>query len=317
MVQRVLVVGACGFLGQAVVAALRRKGIAVAGFDLAGGGDALHDGIELITGSVADRVALSEAVGRVGPCAIVSLAAFSRPATGLAISAEADRDAAFAVNVDGLRNVVEAALEHDVRRIVWSSSTVALGRTAGNAKVTVDEDATVRPCNIYGLTKALAERVSIYAHDVMGVDIAAVRPTLVLGPRHPYSGVLDPLKRLFAHRPADGPVKLSWGSRSFDIVHVEDVATAFLGLCLRPEPLSALYHVNGGATDIGEIVDVVTHLRPDLDVRLSKVEADEAYPLVSSKRLAAETGFAPRFSPREIVADCVRQANGLNGGANA
>ena len=317
MVQRVLVIGACGFIGQAVVAAFRRKGIAVTGFDLAGDCDAFGGGIETVTGSVTDRVALSEAVRRVEPCAIVSLAAFSRPATGLAISAEADRDAAFAVNVDGLRNVVESGLEHGVPRIVWSSSTVALGRAAGNTKLAVDERAIARPCNIYGLTKALAEQISVYAHDVMGVDIAAVRPTLVLGPRHPYSGVLDPLKRVFAHRPEDGPVALSWDSRAFDIVHVEDVAAAFLTLCLKPERLSALYHVNGGATEIVEIIDIVTQLRPGLDVRLSKLEADAVYPLVSSDRMAAETGFMPRFSPRDIVADCARQADWGKGGANA
>lgn len=316
MVRRVLVIGACGFIGQAVIAAFRREGISVTGFDLAGDHGALGDGIELIAGSIADRVALSEAVRRVEPCAIVSLAAFSQPSTGLAISAETDRDAAFAINVEGLRNVVETGLEHGVPRIVWSSSTVALGRTTGNMNVTFDEDAIARPCNIYGLTKALAEQISIYAHDVMGVDIAAVRPTLVLGPRHPYSGILDPLKRLFAHRPEDGPVELSWGSQAFDIVHVEDVAAAFLGLCLKPEPLSALYHVNGGATNIGEIIDAVRHVRPDLDVRLSRVEAHMVYPLVSADRMVAETGFVPRFSPRDIVVDCVRQADGPNGGAN-
>lgn len=316
MVRRVLVIGACGFIGRAVVAAFRRHGIAVTAIDLAADRGALGDDIELIAGSVTDRVALSEAIKRVKPHAIVSLAAFSRPSTGLAMSAEADRDAAFAVNVDGLRNVVESALEHDVPRIVWSSSTVALGRAAGEISATVDEGAIARPCNIYGLTKAMAEQISTYAHDVMGMDIAAVRPTLVLGPRHPYSGVLDPLKRLFAHRPEDGPVELSWGSQAFDIVHVEDVAAAFLRLCLRPEPLSAIYHVNGGATRIGEIVDVVTHLRPGLDVRLSRVEAETLYPLVSSERMAAETGFVPRFSPSDIVVDCVRQANGPNGGAN-
>ena len=307
MAERVLVIGACGFIGRAVSAALHRSGAAVYGFDLAAHRGNPPPDIDFIDGSVTDRPALSRAVQRIAPNAIVSLAAFSRPSTGLAISAEADRDAAFAVNVDGLRNVVEAGLEHGVRRIVWSSSTVVLGPAKSGA--TLDERAPLNPVNTYGLTKALAEQISRYARDVMGFDIAAVRPTLVLGPDHPYSGVLDPIKRLLAHRREDGPFDLEWGSHAFDIVHVEDVAAAIAALCRRTERLSALYHVNGGATTIGDIVETVMTLRPGLDVRLSAVEPDVVYPLIAADRIAAEMGLTPRFTPQEIIADCLGQSN--------
>ena len=309
MAERILIIGACGFIGQAVSAVLHRAGMQVIGFDVAAHRGGPSAGIDFIDGSVTDRRALSRAVQRTRPDIIVSLAAFSRPSTGLAISAEADRDAAFAVNVDGLRNVVEAALEHGVSRIVWSSSTVVLGPALVPGLAPLDEQAPSLPVNVYGLTKALAEQISVYAHDVMGLDIAAVRPTLVLGPDHPYSGVLDPIKRLLAHRPEDGRIDLSWVSHAFDIVHVDDVAAAIAALCGRTQPLSAIYHINGGATTIGEIVDTVTTAHPYLDVRLSTIEPDVVYPLVSAERIAVETGFTPRFKRHEIIIDCLRQSN--------
>jgi len=309
MAERILIIGACGFIGRAVSAALHRSGAAVFGYDLAAHRGDPPAGIDFIDGSVTDRPALSRAVKRIAPTAIVSLAAFSQVSTGLAVSAEADRDAAFAVNVDGLRNVVEAGLEHGGGRIVWSSSTVVLGPVKPGAAAVLDESAPLDPVNTYGLTKALAEQISRYAHDVMGLDIAAVRPTLVLGPDHPYSGVLDPIKRLLAHRPEDGPFDLEWGSHAFDIVHVEDVAAAIAALCRRTERLSAVYHVNGGVTTIGDIVATVRALRPGLDVRLSTVEPDVVYPLIAADRIAAETGVTPRFTPQEIIVDCLKQSN--------
>ena len=321
MAERVLVIGACGFIGRAVSTALRRQGMEIIGFDLATHPQARTAGGAHIDGSVTDRAALSNAVRRLKPDTVISLAAFSRPSIGLAISADVDHDAAFAVNVDGLRNVIEVAVAHGVRRVIWSSSTVVLGAAAPDRAAALDETAPTAPVNVYGLTKVLAEQMSSYAHRVMELDIAAVRPTLVMGPDHPYSGILDPLKRLFSHPVACGPVDLSWGTHRFDIVHVDDVAHAILALCQRPGRLSQIYHVNGGPTTASEVVDTVKALRPDLEVRLSESAPDTVYPLVSAGRIAAETGFVPRFTPQDVIADCVGRPTARHdyskGGINA
>lgn len=309
MGKRILVIGAQGFIGRKAVHSLAKSGTQVFGFDRSDftGPPAELEGY--FKGSITDRAALLDAVRETKPAAIVSLAAFSTGSHGLARSAEGDRDAAFAVNVDGLRNVVEASLEGGVARVVWSSSTVVLGPAAMAGGVCADESAPLRPVNIYGLTKALAEQISLYAHDVMNLDISALRPTLVLGPCHPYSGVLDPLKTLFSHLPENGPLALKWGSHAFDIVHVDDVAEAIAGLSAKPGRLAPVYHVNGGSTNIREIIDTVAELRPGLDVRLTHVPADVVYPLVSAARIEADIGFRARFRPRDIIGDCVQQSN--------
>lgn len=321
MAERVLVIGASGFIGRAVSTALRRQGMEIIGFDVATHPQARTADGDHIDGSVTDRAALSNAVRRLKPDTVISLAAFSRPSIGLAISADVDHDAAFAVNVGGLRNVIEVAVAHGVRRVIWSSSTVVLGAAAPDRTAALDETAPTAPVNVYGLTKVLAEQMSSYAHRVMALDIAAVRPTLVMGPDHPYSGILDPLKRLFSHPVASGRVDLSWGTHRFDIVHVDDVAHAILALCQRPGRLSQIYHVNGGPTTASEIVDTVKALRPGLEVRLSESAPDTVYPLVSADRIAAETGFVPRFTPQDVIADCVGRPTARHdyskGGINA
>lgn len=305
----VLVIGSEGFIGKRVVAALAKAGLAVFGFDRR---EAEADGGPLagaFVGSITDRDALRRAIGECRPETLISLAAWSDGAVGLAVSAEADPDAAFDVNVEGFRNMLGAALEGGVGRVVWSSSTVVLGPAGADRDGPVDEDAPPRPVNMYGLTKTLAEEISAYARRVSALDVAAVRPTLVFGPDHPYGGLLDPLKRLFAGGEDGGPVEVAWGSHAFDIVHVDDVAEAIRALACKPDGLAPVYHVNGGPITIREIGQTVLRRRPGTQIVIRDQEPAVVYPLVSSKRIEIETGFRPRFGARATIEDCIVNAN--------
>jgi dihydroflavonol-4-reductase len=97
------------------------------------------------------------------------------------------------VNVGGTRNVLQAALDARVRRVVFTSSAAAVGlpfdlRNGGNADrpvTLVDESidfnlpTTLSP---YGHSKHLAERVA-EEYITRGLEVVMVNPTVVLGPR--------------------------------------------------------------------------------------------------------------------------------------
>lgn len=298
---RILVIGSNGFLGRHLVAAIARQGAEAHGFDPGNDTNALL--ASHFCGSVVDPAHLNEALRKVKPDAVISLAAYVESGLGPGISAERDPDAAFSVNVEGFRNTIHASRKHGVARIVWSSSTTVLGSHQYHPGAMVDEDARRVPENVYALTKTLAEDIGTFEHGRNGLEVIAVRPTLVLGRAHTYQGILDPLKALFAAK--NGHLEVSWGSHRFDIVDTRDCGDAMLALAMAPQPLRAIYHVNGGATDIHAIVEVVKSLRHGLTVDVNETDNTPFYPLVSSDRIHADIGFRAAFTPDDIIRNCV------------
>ncbi|TXG92740.1 NAD-dependent epimerase/dehydratase family protein [Rhodococcus rhodnii] len=123
---RTLVTGSNGFLGRAVTAALRARGVPVIGLDL---GEPRPDapGPDVTEiGDVRDRGRLDEVFATHRPEVVVHLASIVNP--GATTTAEQEYD----VDVRGTRAVLDACLAHGVRRIVVSSSGAAYGYHSDN-----------------------------------------------------------------------------------------------------------------------------------------------------------------------------------------
>ena len=157
---RVLVTGDRGRLGRDVVPALEAAGHEVRGFDAAAGDDLLD----------ADGVRRAAA----GCDVIVHLAGITE-----------DRDApaadVFAVNVTGTWNVLEAAREAAVQRVVFASSGKAIGMLWRTPRYLPMDDAhpgpPVRP---YGLSKWAGEALCEAFTEQTGIATICLRPVLVL-----------------------------------------------------------------------------------------------------------------------------------------
>ncbi|MFB6087916.1 MAG: NAD-dependent glucose-6-phosphate dehydrogenase Azf [Haloarculaceae archaeon] len=87
-------------------------------------------------------------------------------------------------NIHGTRNVLEAAVEADVSRVVFASSNHAVGhyetdRTPGvyrtDGDLELDGTELPRPGNLYGVSKAAGETLCRYYHDEYGLTAACVR----------------------------------------------------------------------------------------------------------------------------------------------
>jgi dihydroflavonol-4-reductase len=88
----------------------------------------------------------------------------------------------YAVNVDGTRNVMQAALDCGIRRVVHTSSTAAMG-IHPNSLVDESYEFNVKPDRfVYGHSKYLAERV-VFEYIQRGLPAIIVNPTTVIGPR--------------------------------------------------------------------------------------------------------------------------------------
>ncbi len=173
----ILVTGATGFLGGALVRALRGRGDPVRALVRSGSsGEARADleglGAELAIGDVLEPDSLARAMK--GVTAIIHGA--GKLGRAGAIEREYLR-----VHVDGTRNVLEAARHGGVRRVMHLSSPGILGpipRSAPDA----DESAPYRPTNVYERAKAAAERAVHDFEAEHGAVAVVVRPEFVYGP---------------------------------------------------------------------------------------------------------------------------------------
>lgn len=300
---RVLIVGANGFLGSRAVRRFLAAGWAVHGFGPAPVVDLLEPWRGRIgehAGSVTDPGAVAAALEAAQPDVLLSFAAHGEGGAGLMRSGEAAPDRAFAVNVEGLRVLLQACAAAGVRRVLWASSTTVFG-PASEYPGPVDEDAPPRPRTVYGLTKLLAEEVSAFVRRRDGLDVCAVRPPLVFGPGRWYGGAAGVLDALIAAAARGEATSLSVPEGRFDLMHGDDVAEAFLHLARHAAPLPPVLHVNGFATDYAEIAAALARLRPGFRPVLDHVPAP-AYPLITAGRVAQETGFHPRLG----LADALR-----------
>jgi len=170
---RVLLTGSSGWLGRFLAPRLRAAGHDVVGLDLA-------PGINTdVVGSVADRALIDQVFAERGIEAVIHAGALHKPDI-----ARYPESAFFAMNVEGTRNLLEAAAAAGHDRFVFTSTTslmitdgIRAGKAGGAAEaVWLDEEfAPLAPRNVYGLTKLEAERLCRRVHDAHGLAVAVLR----------------------------------------------------------------------------------------------------------------------------------------------
>lgn len=180
---RVLVTGATGFIGLHTARALVAAGHAVralrrpesrsvdVGVPLGGG----H--LEWVEGDLLDPATLGDAVA--GIDAVIHAAG-----DVLQLGSPAARAHQRLVNVEGTRNLIEAAVAARVRRFVHTSSVSALGRPSPGTLGNEDTPYDWPPGLAYPESKRDGERLALKAGE-RGLDVVVLSPAMVLGPDDP------------------------------------------------------------------------------------------------------------------------------------
>lgn len=241
---RILITGSEGLVGSALRAALEDGRAQVRGLDLRGPcGEA---------GDVRNAQRVRDAVA--GCRGIVHLAAVSR-----VVWSERDPQSCRDVNVGGLRNVIETAVESTRRPwLLFASSREVYGQPD---HLPVTEDAPLRPVNVYGRCKVEGERLVEVARD-KGLRAAVVRLSNVYGSPHDHADRVLPAFARAALR--GGVLQVEGETHVFDFTHLDDTVRGILALIellsqgqTLPPPINLL---TGRPHTLGEAASLAVQL---------------------------------------------------------
>ena len=303
----VLVTGGAGFIGSNLVGALAGDGHPVRVLDDLSTGrkenlDGVAGNVEVVLGDVRDRALVRGALD--GVEVVFHLAALPSVARSVA-----DPRASHEVNVDGTLNVLLAAGDAGVRRLVYASSSSVYGDTPLLPK---HEEMPVSPRSPYAAAKLAGEAYCRAFSHVYPLETVCLRFFNVFGPRQDpasqYAAVVPRfVTRMLAGRPAE---VTGDGRQTRDFTFVANAVEACrLAASAGPEAVGQAMNV--GCADRISVLDLVglindllgqrldpvfTPARPG-DVRDSQASTDKA------KRLI---GYRPLVPVREGMAATVR-----------
>ena len=159
--------------------------------------------------------------------------------------AEDDSDRAWKVNMEGTRNVLEAARIFNVGKIVFTSTVASFG---AGVREPVHVDAPQWPVSLYGATKVAGERLGVYYYNRFGLDFRCVRLAAVVAPRGAPGGASGFCSLLYREAVENGKYEFYLKPQTrAPLIYVEDAVRALLDL--HDAPASALtrrvYQLNG------------------------------------------------------------------------
>jgi nucleoside-diphosphate-sugar epimerase len=238
---RYLVTGGAGFIGSHLVEYLAAEGHTIVVLDDFSTGkrenlEGMRGAIEIIEGSVTDTATCARACR--GVDFVLHQAALASVPRSLR-----DPAATHNANATGTLNVLLAARDAGVRRVVYAASSSAYGNTTELPK---HESMVPRPLSPYAVSKLAGEQYCRALHASFGIETVALRYFNIFGPRQDpasqYAAVVP--KFIAAAQANEGPVIYGDGDQTRDFTYVANAVHANMAACSAP------------ATACGEVFNV-------------------------------------------------------------
>ena len=252
---KTLVTGGGGFIGSSIVRALLKNGADVRVLDNFSTGNRgnlvdIWDEIEIVEGELRSYERVH--AGMRGREVVFHQAAL--PSVPRSVQ---DPLTSSAVNVDGTLNVLLAARDEGIQRIVFASSSSVYG---DGGELPRREESPTNPASPYAVSKLAAERYCISFSKIYGLETVSLRYFNVFGPRQdPRSQYAAVVPRFITSIAAGRPVLVYGdGEQSRDFTYVANVVDANL-LAARAEGAagSVINVATGQSTTVNELADMI------------------------------------------------------------
>jgi UDP-glucose 4-epimerase len=258
-----LITGIGGFIGSSLARALLSRGEQVRGVDnfATGKRENLEDVLDRIDFREADILDL-DAMKRACDSVDYVLHQAAIPSVPKSVL---DPLASNQANVDGTVNVLVAARDAKVKRVVYAASSSAYGDTPTLPK---HEGMTPNPISPYAVAKLASEHYMISFYRCYGLETVALRYFNIFGPRQdpssPYSGVLAKFITLMLR--GEQPTIFGDGEQSRDFTYIDNAVEANLLACEAPASEAA-----------GKVFNVATGRRITLNETVKMLQGLTSY----------------------------------------
>ena len=302
---RYLVTGGAGFIGSNTVEELVRRGHSVVVLDDLSSGKEdnlaeIRNKITFIKGSITDIEVVRKAMHE----AEYVLHLGARTSVPRSVKDPIDTNK---INIEGTLNVLVAAKELKVKRVVFAASSSAYGETPTLPKV---ETMQPQPISPYGVTKYVGELYGQTFGRCYGLENVSLRYFNIFGPRQdpssPYSGVLAKFCTAFLEDTP--PLVFGDGEQTRDFTYVENAVQANLLACEAPNASGRVFNVGVGERislnevlrELGKITGkrLEAKYEPprDGDIRDSQADISQARECLDyDPRVSFEEGLARTF----------------------
>jgi len=257
---KILVTGGAGFIGSNLTEALLKKGCTVRVLDNFSTGrrgnlafDEGYLSLEIIEGDICDLNTCQKAMRKVDYV-------FHQAALPSVQRSVENPAASNAINVGGTLNILLAARDEKVKRVIYASSSSVYGDTPTLPK---HEEMNPHPLSPYALQKYVGEQYCRLFHELYGLDTISLRYFNIFGPKQDpnslYSAVIPKFIDALVHdRP---PTIFGDGEQSRDFTYIENVVQANL-LAMSAERLhgEAINIACGKRTSLNQLLIILKEI---------------------------------------------------------
>ena len=278
-----LVTGGAGFIGSHLTRELLARGHQVRVLDslIYGLRDWVDPRAEFIEGDIRDPETCHRAM--VGIEGVFHAAAMSRSGPSLD-----NIDACTQANIVGTQNVLIAARDAGVRRLVYSGYSTFYGSQPPPHR---EYETPSDFLNFYGLSKHVGEEYCLMFDKAFDLPVVVLRYFNVYGPRQPQVGAYALVLGIFLRRWLDGETLIIHGDvqQRRDFIHVRDVVRANI-MALESDRRAEIFNVGSGTNvSVQELADMIS----DRQEPGPRREGDAKVTLADISRIKAALGWAP------------------------
>ena len=299
---KVLVTGAAGYVGCALIPKLLAAGHQVVAYDIMYYGDqglVPAKGLEIVKADLRDLKTFAE---RVAGCeAVIHLACISNDP-----SFELDPALGKSINLDGFEPMVVASKMAGVKRFIYASSSSVYGVSEA---AEVNEDHPLKPLTDYSRFKMMCEEI-LMRHRSPDWAVVTIRPATVCG--YSTRTRLDLAVNILTNLAVNtGKITVFGGSQKRPNIHIDDISDLYVELLKLPAA-----KINGGiwnagyenhtVADLAKMVKAVVERefpgRPPIEIVTSPTDDLRSYH-VSSGKITRDLGFKPKRSVEDAIKD--------------
>ena len=307
--QKILVIGAGGQLGSELTQALwnrfgKRDVIAT---DIKDPGGILSQGnFEIL--DVLKEKPLFDFIHKNGITQVYHLAAV--------LSATGEKNPKFAwhLNMDGLINVLDAAVEYKIEKVYWPSSIAVFGPST--PKEQTPQDTIMDPTTIYGISKLAGERWCDWYFRKHGVDVRSLRyPGLIGYKTKPGGGTTDYAVDIFFKALAEKKYTCFLKPETYlPMMYMDDAVKATLDLMEAPAnkiKVRSGSNISAMSFSPAEIAEEIQKLIPDFSISYQpdfRQAIAASWPRsIDDSNARKDWGWSPRFGLQEMVGEIIRK----------